>query len=100
MSVLGEQCTICTAVRAALGVSRNSQGPRKERRESSGICQDLYMKGAEKMTMLTWVQDSTAYPEKEMASRWSGSLEGGPRQGMVTVTSQSPFLASVGGNAE
>lgn len=58
------------------------------------------MKGAEKMTVLGWVQDSTAYPEKAMASRWSGALEGGPRQGMVTVTPQSSFLASVGDNAE
>lgn len=100
MSVLGEQCTTCRAVWTALGVSRDSQGLGKERRESSGVCQDLYMKGAEKMTILGWVQDSTAFPEKEMASRWSGSLEGGPWQGMVTVTSQSSFLASVGINAE
>lgn len=61
----------------------------------SGICQDLGIKDAEKITVLGRVRDSI---------QKRGWLPGGQgpwmevqERGMVTVMSQSPFLASGGG---
>lgn len=46
----------------------------------SGICQDLGIKDAKKITNCLGV-GPRLHPEKGRTSRWSGSLEGGPREG-------------------
>lgn len=101
MAELGQQCAICTAVWATLGLSRDRQEPGDREEVGAPGSASAWISEAQGK-WLSWGGSKTPLPtpEKGYLPSGPGSQREVQARGTVTVMLWSHLLASVEGNAE